>query len=187
MPAPPSTRLGLHAPAGGDPADIPADLLRLRDQVDAAVAVFAQGPDATRPGAGIPGRVYFATDLREPYYDDGRTWRWLAVEETPHLVGTSGEPPFAAGWRSSPLSAVRFWKRGPRVHLYGYVFTTNTTTTGGRDVFTLPAGYRPSAPVRAAAVLPANTRTWIRVGADGVVHAADGRSHIHIDTSFDVA
>lgn len=95
MPARPSTRLGLHAPSGGDPADVPADVQRLRDQLDVAALVYGQGRLAARPAAGVEGRLYYATDDRALYYDFGGGWmpaawqpgmiQWSAAATTPPL------------------------------------------------------------------------------------------------------
>ncbi|MDO8187223.1 hypothetical protein Q5424_09325 [Conexibacter sp. JD483] len=74
MPVRPSTRLQLHAPASTDRVDVPSDLLRLRDQLDVAVAVFAQGGASVRPAAGVVGRFHFATDTGRLSYDTGVTW-----------------------------------------------------------------------------------------------------------------
>ena len=75
MPDAPSTRLHLPAPSDTDPADVPVDILALRDALDAITAVFLQGAQGAMPAAGTPGRWYFATDTKTVYYDDGATWQ----------------------------------------------------------------------------------------------------------------
>ncbi|MDW5597649.1 hypothetical protein VSS74_25080 [Conexibacter stalactiti] len=74
MPATPSPRLNLHAPSGGDPADVPADIKRLRDQLDAVVLGYDQGDLTARPLPGVEGRMYYATDRDLAYYDTGSRW-----------------------------------------------------------------------------------------------------------------
>jgi hypothetical protein len=74
MPADPSRRFGLHAPSGGDPADVPADVLRLRDQLDLVTLGYDQGDLSARPSAGVEGRMYYATDRDVAYYDTGSRW-----------------------------------------------------------------------------------------------------------------
>src|SRR5690348_17327703 len=74
----PSRRLGLHAPSGGDPAAIPADLLRLRDQLDELLLAYDQGVLSSRPAPGTEGRVYFATNDGAFSYDTGTGWAPVA-------------------------------------------------------------------------------------------------------------
>jgi len=88
----PSRRFGLHAPSGGDPAQIPADVKRLRDQLDDVMLGYDQGPLASRPAAGVEGRMYYATDVASLFYDTSTTWvpfawqpgdvRWQAYAQT---------------------------------------------------------------------------------------------------------
>jgi len=93
MAATPSRRLGLHGPSGGDPADIPGDVVRLRDQLDLGMLGYAQGSLSARPAAGVEGRMYYATDDAMLYYDFGTGWmpasfqpgwiQWTAVATDP--------------------------------------------------------------------------------------------------------
>jgi hypothetical protein len=51
-------------------------------------SVIAEGTAASRPAAGIAGRLYFAVDTTTLYYDNGSTWDTWAT-------GGGGSPNFA--------------------------------------------------------------------------------------------
>lgn len=81
MPATPTPRLKLPLPAEADPADVPADLLKLANALDAGtggigagVAVDGQGTFSSRPVAATPGRYFYATDAQTLYRDTGTAW-----------------------------------------------------------------------------------------------------------------
>lgn len=74
MPMTPTTRMALPGPAGTDPADVPSDIDALRQRLDTVAAMYVQGAIATRPAAGIPGRLFYATDERALWYDEGSAW-----------------------------------------------------------------------------------------------------------------
>jgi hypothetical protein len=66
------------------------------------------------------------------------------AQEAVHLVGTSGQPPFANAWHNfgGSFSFVGFWKDS-----FGVVHLQGTFTGGsgpGTTAFTLPVGYRPT-------------------------------------------
>jgi hypothetical protein len=69
-----TTRLGLQVPTATDPNNVPADMLRLANALDAVAVVFAEGTLAARPAAAIHGRLYLATDTQAVYYDTGAAW-----------------------------------------------------------------------------------------------------------------
>ncbi|HSZ28601.1 MAG TPA: hypothetical protein VK784_02445, partial [Pseudonocardiaceae bacterium] len=80
MALPATPRLKLPGPSGSDPADVPTDLDKLRQALDPITAVYGQGLANARPLPGVPGRFYFATDLRTLYYDDGQVWQSAAQQ-----------------------------------------------------------------------------------------------------------
>jgi hypothetical protein len=97
MPETPSRRLSLHAPSSGDPADVPADIKRLRDQLDPITFGYAgRNTLALRPTFGTEGRLFFATDIGTLYYDTGSAW--VAV------------PTFGRGVRPAAGVAGRLWE-----------------------------------------------------------------------------
>jgi hypothetical protein len=69
-----TTRLALPYPTGTDPANVPADMQRLANALDAASAVFVQNTAANRPAASVSGRLFLATDTGAVYYDTGSAW-----------------------------------------------------------------------------------------------------------------
>lgn len=101
----PSTRLGLHAPSGGDPAAVPADVKRLRDQLDDVVLGYDQGVLSSRPAAGVEGRMYYATDDGVAYWDTGTGWVPLAWApgDLRWTAATSAAP---IGWLVCPANPV---------------------------------------------------------------------------------
>src|SRR5262245_45243545 len=80
MPEPVTMRMALPGPAGTDPADVPTDIDKLRQRLDLVSAMYLQGAIATRPAASIAGRLFFATDERVLYYDDGITWSTITAQ-----------------------------------------------------------------------------------------------------------
>lgn len=93
MPATPTPKHGLHRPAGGDDADIPADLVQLTDELDDLLAPYDQGVFASRPAPGLSGRRYYATDVGVEYVDTGAVWVTLA---TPMARGPIADRPAAS-------------------------------------------------------------------------------------------
>ncbi|MDO8209282.1 hypothetical protein [Conexibacter sp. CPCC 206217] len=168
MPVSPSTRLGLHAPSGGDPADVPRDILRLRDQLDAFSLGYGQGRLSDRPTTHLRGRTFYATDIATLYYDDGSVWHEVGAEAgSARIVGGVGQPAPANGW-SAGSPAPRFWRQGSRVYLAG---SMNTNGTVVPIAFTLPTGYRPSLAVVAAAAAQPDSLVPVGISTDGAVYA----------------
>lgn len=56
-----------------EPADVPADIKRVVDGLEQS-AMYGQGIQASRPAAAIAGRLYYATDTAQLYWDTGSTW-----------------------------------------------------------------------------------------------------------------
>ncbi|MDO8187222.1 hypothetical protein Q5424_09330 [Conexibacter sp. JD483] len=83
MPASPSRRMLLSAPTGGDRADVPTQLQKLRDRVDEIALTFAQGTLANRPPARTAGRIYVVTSTGQLFYDTGSAWRSPVTEPQP--------------------------------------------------------------------------------------------------------
>lgn len=56
-----------------EPADVPADIKRVVDGLELA-AMYSTGTIGGRPAAGTVGRIYFATDTTQLWWDTGSTW-----------------------------------------------------------------------------------------------------------------
>lgn len=48
--------------------------------IESKTMIFLQGDLASRPVAGTQGRMYYATDRQEMYYDDGTRWNTIFSE-----------------------------------------------------------------------------------------------------------
>lgn len=160
MPTTPSSRLALHAPVGGDPAAVPADMLRFRDEVDQMTLAFAHRTAAERGSAAVAGRLHRATDTFELAYADGTAWRSLGAEarEPVRTVGEPGQPEFSSTNWEAGARPVQFWRWGGVLHLGGIVVWTGIplqTVT----MLQLPDGCRP----------PVRTFAWATVHAPGGV------------------
>src|SRR6478609_2465879 len=60
--------------SGGDPHPTRIDFDAMIDTVENNAAMYAQGITAARPAAGKAGRVYWDTEAKRVYYDDGTNW-----------------------------------------------------------------------------------------------------------------
>lgn len=183
MPSSPSSRLQLHAPGTLDPVAVPADVVRLRDQIDAVAVAQLQGPRNSRPAPTTAGRTYFSTDSGELFYDTSEMWQPVpSPSSQPQYVGTAGGPSFGAGWAPGPVSPLRFWKNGGQVRIVGCVDGANNV--GYPLLFTLPVGFRPieQFTVQVAGTAPQG----LTIGTGGEV-ATITRWLLFIDVSFTAA
>jgi|SRR5215831_7467866 len=88
--------MGLPGPDENNPADVPTDIDKLRQRIDVTAAMYAQGTTAARPAAGIVGRLYFSTDERLLYYDDGSVWQ--SPFTPPGTLRLSAAAAVTSGW-----------------------------------------------------------------------------------------
>jgi len=127
-------RLALHYPSGGDSADVPSDVGRLAGQLDGLVATYGVGPLASRPRAGVEGRLYYATDVATLFFDVGGAWVPSAWSPGDLRWSASGTVP--DGW----LACDRAGKTVSR-STYAALFAAIGTTWGvgdGSTTFGLP-------------------------------------------------
>lgn len=81
-------------------------------------AVIDLGTYSAIPAAGIAGRLYFATDTRHSYRDNGATWD----DVTPSLLPTAEEVVFtgtAGTLAHTPLGIVMLYKNGQYLSALG--------------------------------------------------------------------
>jgi hypothetical protein len=90
-----TAKLALPYPVPDDSVDVPRDVQALAVKLDPLVATeaevvaintalagkagFSQGTLAARPAAGTAGRLYYATDKPQLYYDTGSAWTAVSV------------------------------------------------------------------------------------------------------------
>jgi hypothetical protein len=91
-----TSRLALPYPVATDPNNVPGDMGRLANAVDAIAVVYAEGLAAARPAAAIDGRIYRATDTGALYYDTGSAWLQINFN-TASLVTAKGDLLAATG------------------------------------------------------------------------------------------
>jgi microcystin-dependent protein len=68
----------------------------LTAKLDPVAVVFLQGATNQMPAAGVPGRFFFATDVRELFYDDGQVWQ--SAGYAPGELKTSAASGVGPGW-----------------------------------------------------------------------------------------
>lgn len=71
---PSTTRLALPAPANTDAVAVPADILALAEALDDLAVVFDSGTFASRPAAGLIGRLWYSTNTGVLSWDTGAAW-----------------------------------------------------------------------------------------------------------------
>lgn len=69
---------------------------------NAITGVNSSGTYASRPTVGKAGRLYYATDTGNAYYDNGTTWLLVSLGATGAILGT--EPP-SASWTTTTLGS----------------------------------------------------------------------------------
>lgn len=67
-------RLGLHRFDMADSANLETAVGTTIDEIDERMVVASYGVYADRPAAGVPDRLYFASDRGTLFYDNGSTW-----------------------------------------------------------------------------------------------------------------
>lgn len=91
-------------------------------------------------------------------------------------VGAAGQPAFSANWSNfgGAYAGLRFYKDGlGRVHITGAV-KKSANTVAGEVIFTLPAGYRPSAALTFPGWTSTVSNISIDILADGSVKINQG-------------
>jgi hypothetical protein len=185
MPTTLSRRLRLPGPDRPDPVAVPDDVRSLRDAFDAVAVGFLQAPRVDRPAAGTVGRIFFATDTVELFYDSGAAWRLMShAVSPPSYVGATGAPAYDAKWDSSAVGPVRFWRAGPRLHMAG--FAARTIRDGAAErIFTLPTGFRPRTQ-RQVAVLADPAAVQLTITPGGEVRVPGTTQLAYLDLSVDL-
>lgn len=75
-------------PEETDVPDVAADMKSFGTAVDKEVVVLAEGTYAGRPVPGIKGRIYYATDRKALYVDNGANWLPLPRATSEAAVAT---------------------------------------------------------------------------------------------------
>lgn len=173
-------------------SDIDAGIAALADDLDAIIAVADQGPASGRPTStpgspGKSGRLYWATDTAQLFFDHGTGWVVIYERDAWHVVGTGSEPAYENSWTTwgTPGNPpVGFRRVNGIVHLRG-VTVRWTGPTSGR-IFVLPAGYRPAQTMEFVVwsnATPSTMVAGVQIGTDGSVGPAPTQSiqQVHFD------
>lgn len=156
-----TTRLGLLKPQGTDDNDVPLFLGPICDVLDDA-CIALRGTLASRPTNNIAGRIYEATDEGLIYLDTGTTWKVIA--------GATSWTGFAYSSTWGSAGSAGYKKTATDIILRGAV-SKPTTPAGGETMFTLPAGFRPTA--GAQFFIPSSVAGFVcklTVNTDGTVN-----------------
>lgn len=113
--------------------------------------LIGRGTTASKPAAGIPGRLYYDTDLDKLQRDSGSAWQ--DVEQSASGVTVAARFSTAAG-QSIPSSTVTIIDFGTELH-----DTHGAVTVGASWIFTVPAGLGGIYSV-SANILFATTTAW---------------------------
>lgn len=106
-----TSKLGLpQYSSGNDPHPGRVDHNAIMLSIENGAMGAGQGPHDSRPGAGVPGRVYFSTDRQTAAYDDGTKW----VEVVP--IGGVAPSPVSVGGANNEGTSARV-ARADHVHL----------------------------------------------------------------------
>lgn len=92
-------RFALRYPQSTDADNVPLDMLHLATDLDNAITGYSQGTLASRPAAGVTGRLYRATDNGFTYMDIGTAW---IINARPIADG-AGVLAYNAAWPASPV------------------------------------------------------------------------------------
>jgi hypothetical protein len=157
MPSTPTTRFGFVTEADGDALVSAAGRLRtLATAIDSAITGFLSGTAASRPGAGIAGRLYLATDTLELSFDTGSTW----------LPGAWTTPSNNSPWTAG-LSGALMYRR----ELSGMIRLRGSASGGpsATVIATLPAGFRPATALLLPVASSGGTYAQIGISTGGAI------------------
>lgn len=163
MPSTPTTRFGFVTEADADAlVGAPGRLRTMAAAIDSTIAGYLSGTLAARPGAGIAGRFYFATDKVELSFDTGSEWLPNAW-----TLGSLNSPWFDQNVALLTGQVAYRRELSGQVRLRGAVGGGASATA----IFTLPSGYRPANTLIIANVTIATSGA---ITATGTSAALDG-------------
>ncbi len=136
MPTQYTVEQNLPYPEPAMPADIALYLQNLAEAVNKRLITVCTS--ATRPtgSKAYAGHVIYETDTDLLRYYTGSAWRIFAGGDTGWIA-----PVFTNGWvnfDAAQYNAAGYRRQGTRIYLRGLV------KSGTNDIFTLPAGFRPT-------------------------------------------
>lgn len=131
-------RLGLLTSTSVSDTFSTQDILDDNTKLDANVLMYASGTRASRPAANKVGRLYYATDTGDTFWDTGIAWATISRgSASTYTVGMSQSQGISM---SSGASAAWYTQTGSLVHAEGQVTTASPHPGGGgRAIFSLPA------------------------------------------------
>lgn len=158
-----TTKYLLRKLTGGSIAsDIDEGFESLAEDIDGRIAGYSQGTFAARPGAGVAGKFYRATDTGELFSDTGSEWLPNAW-----ALGSLNSPWFDQNVALLTGQVAYRRELSGQVRLRGAVGGGASATA----IFTLPSGYRPANTLIIANVTIATSGA---ITATGTSAALDG-------------
>lgn len=149
-----TTRMAIPHPDSADNPGLVTDLAALANQIDATAAMYAQGTFAARPAVGKVGRIYYATDTLQHFWDTGAAWVALGT------VTPAGVIEMWAGSSSAPNGYLLCDGSAVSRTTYATLFAAIGTAYGSGDgstTFNVP-DYRGRSPVGVGTHADVNAR-----------------------------
>jgi hypothetical protein len=73
-----TTRMGVTRWSDGGDAFTRSQMDASHEAIEQRTMIYLQGNFSARPSAGTLGRMYYASDTQEMYYDDGTRWNQIS-------------------------------------------------------------------------------------------------------------
>lgn len=170
MPITQTPRLGLNQWSSGSDPFTRAQFNVDNAALESLAAIFVQDVYANRPGAGVAGRFFWATDRKKLYYDDGAIWTEAGSLPSGTVLMTAAAA-IPAGWLECNGAAV---SRATYAELWNALGAAGSVwgLGDGSTTFNVP-DFRDRAPAGVGTTVAENEAELI----GGHTHADAGHTH----------